>query len=90
MTTVLVNGIEYAPRLHMPRFCGEKSGDYLRRLRVKRRWSMRYVAEACECHVSTLSDAERGQHLPGIATLVALAGLYGITLDEIVRAEEPR
>lgn len=85
--TITVNGTDYVPRIQMPRYCGERSGDYLRRLRVRRVWTIKHVADAIGCCSSTVSDAEAGVRLPGVPMLCAMATLYGVTLDEIVRAD---
>lgn len=87
MINVTINGIDYVPRVDMPRFDGERSGAYLRRMRLRRGWSMAQVADACETTQSAIHEIETAKHKPSVAVLAALAGLYNVTLDAIVRGD---
>jgi transcriptional regulator with XRE-family HTH domain len=48
----------------------------------------REVAEATGLPESALSDYERGARAPNIFTLIAIADVYGISLDRLVRGRE--
>lgn len=61
----------------------EAFGARLRQLRESQRpaKSMAVVSELCGMERSALRRYERGERLPSIAAMIALADYYGVTLD---------
>lgn len=61
-------------------------GERLRQLREGRRpvKSVAVVSELCGLERSALRRYERGERIPSIAALVALADYYEVTLDHLV------
>jgi quercetin dioxygenase-like cupin family protein/DNA-binding XRE family transcriptional regulator len=66
----------------------EAVGPRLRALRRRRETTLTAVAEATGISVSTLSRLESGQRRPTLELLLALAGAYGVALDDLVGAPE--
>lgn len=64
----------------------EAIGPRLRALRRQRETTLTAVAEATGISVSTLSRLESGQRRPTLELLLALAGAYGVALDDVVGA----
>jgi transcriptional regulator with XRE-family HTH domain len=64
----------------------EAIGPRLRALRRQRETTLTAVAEATGISVSTLSRLESGQRRPTLELLLALAGAYGVALDDLVGA----
>ncbi|WP_315912998.1 XRE family transcriptional regulator [Arthrobacter sp. lap29] len=58
----------------------------LRDLRTKRRISLTEVAGHLNVSVSTMSRLESGERAPTLDLLIPLARLYGVALDDIVKA----
>lgn len=52
----------------------------LKLLRARSGKSLRYVAAKVDCDVSTLVTAEKGTHVPLLATLIKLFKFYGETV----------
>lgn len=59
------------------------------RLRTENGWTQLELAEKLHYSDKAVSKWERGESIPEIATLVALADLFGVTLDELVRGKAP-
>lgn len=61
----------------------EAFGARLRQLRESQRpvKSMAVVSELCGMERSALRRYERGERLPSIAAMIALADYYGVTMD---------
>jgi transcriptional regulator with XRE-family HTH domain len=64
----------------------EAVGPRLRALRRQRETTLAAVAEATGISVSTLSRLESGRRRPTLELLLALAGAYGVALDDLVGA----
>ena len=47
-------------------------------------YSVAHVADKLARHPITIERWERGKHTPPRACIVALAGLYGVTVSELV------
>lgn len=62
----------------------------LRTARESAGFSQEDVEEALGISASVLSNYERGVRMPGLLRAVALAALYGVTLDWLVWNEEER
>ena len=58
-------------------------GRRLQRERENRRWTMRDVSEKCGLWPSTVMRAEKGSDV-GLSSAVALAALYGVSLDALL------
>ena len=61
--------------------------ENLIRLRKERRLSQEAVAEAVGIRSRTYQNYEYGGRIPPLSTLIALADLYDISLDELVCRE---
>jgi len=59
----------------------------IRYLRKKHRRSQQEVAERLKLPRTTLGDYERGRNEPPLGTLTAIADLFGVSLDELVRTD---
>lgn len=60
----------------------------LRALRLRRGWSQEHLAELSGVSVRTIQRIENGQ-TPGLASATALAGAFGIDVEELVAAAGP-
>lgn len=61
-------------------------GPRLRALRLRRSLTLVALSEATGISVSTLSRLESGQRKPTLELLLALAGAYEVTVDDLVGA----
>jgi transcriptional regulator with XRE-family HTH domain len=62
----------------------------LRELRARRNLTQDQVAEAIGCHESAVSRWESGSRLPPCTDVLALAELYGVSVDDLLgRREQP-
>lgn len=86
MQSVIIDGVRYVPQASQaPRkINGEALGDYMRRLRSKQRWTLRFVADSCATSINVISTAERGRNTPRLPVLIAVADLFGITVDTLI------
>lgn len=64
------------------------AGPRLHELRKKHRFTLVELSEATGISVSTLSRLESGARRPTLELLLPLARAHGVTLDELVAAEE--
>ena len=64
---------------------GKKLGRRIRDLRTQRvdRWTQEELAERAQISVSFLSMIERGERIPHVETLAAIAAALGVTLSEL-------
>jgi transcriptional regulator with XRE-family HTH domain len=69
---------------------GELLASRLRTARESAGFSQEDVEEALGISDSVLSNYERGVRMPGLLRAVALAALYGVTLEWLVWDEEDR
>lgn len=59
-------------------------GERLRRIRISRGLSLYEVAEAIQCHYSTISAYERGTRNPSYPALTKLSQLYEVPIPFLV------
>ncbi|RRG10886.1 MAG: helix-turn-helix domain-containing protein [Lactobacillus sp.] len=64
-----------------------KISEQLRQLRQQRQWNQDTVAERLHVSRQTISNWENDRSLPDLQSLLLLADLYHITLDDLVRGE---
>ncbi len=62
-------------------------GERLRKLRQDRQLPQDDVARAIGVRVQAVSEWERGEAEPRVASLRELAKLFGVTLDELIGRE---
>src|SRR5918996_378625 len=64
---------------------GKRLGRRIRDLRTQRmeRWTQEELAERAQISVSFLSMIERGERIPHVETLAAIANALGVTLSEL-------
>ncbi len=65
-------------------------GQRLKRLRLERGLQQKAVAASLHISPSTYSNYENGVYLPGVETLILLADLFQISLDELTGHSVPR
>ena len=63
------------------------SREQIRRLRKKRGLTLKELAAHCDCSPGYLSRIETGAVNPSVATLMAIAEVLGVTLDELFHSE---
>lgn len=66
-----------------------KIGAYISRLRKERDMTQAELAERLNISHQAVSKWERGESLPDIGTIPAVAALFGLTVDELLRADTP-
>jgi transcriptional regulator with XRE-family HTH domain len=59
-------------------------GQHLRELRLARGLTQQQLAALIDSNHPFISNMERGLTLPGLATLVRIAGALGCTISELV------
>lgn len=64
-----------------------KVSEQLKQLRQQRQWNQDRVAERIHVSRQTVSNWENDKTLPDIQSLLLLADLYQVTLDDLVRGE---
>ena len=62
-------------------------GEFIAALRKARGYTQQDVADALGVSNKTVSSWETGASLPDISMIPSIAELYGVTCDEILRAE---
>jgi transcriptional regulator with XRE-family HTH domain len=64
---------------------GKRIGQRIRELRTQRleKWTQEDLAERAKISVSFLSMIERGERVPHVETLAAIATSLGVTLSEL-------
>ena len=67
-----------------------KTADRLVELRKRKGCSQEELADKLAVSRQAISNWERAEALPDTENLIALARLYGITLDELVHGEKPK
>lgn len=60
----------------------------LKYLRVSRFLTQQEVASAVACNVMTYAGYEHGKSFPRLITLIRLAELYAVTLDDLLCRDE--
>ena len=59
-------------------------GRRLQREREARHWSLREAGEKCGVNASTLMRIEKGTADPAFSNAIALAALYGLSMDALL------
>jgi transcriptional regulator with XRE-family HTH domain len=62
-------------------------GARITRLRRARRWSRSMLAEKLGVSRDRVSKWERGENVPPLKVLLAMSGVLGLSLDELVKGE---
>lgn len=75
-------------RRHSPPVQAQNLGEALKAHRVSRNLTQEYVAEALNVSRQAVSKWENGASDPSTANLMALAKLYGLSVDELLRQVE--
>ena len=60
-------------------------GEQIKRAREERRLTQEQLAEAMEISRQAVSKWEKGLSSPSTANLLALAKLYGVSVEELLR-----
>ncbi|HEX9984112.1 MAG TPA: helix-turn-helix transcriptional regulator [Thermoanaerobaculia bacterium] len=63
-------------------------GALVARLRNERGWSLADLSRGSGMNASWLSVLERGLNMPSLATILKLAGVFGVEAAELVRQVE--
>ena len=63
-------------------------GGIVNRLRMERRWTLRYVAKLCGMNATYLGLVERGENVPTLTTILRLAAVLGVPASEILAEVE--
>lgn len=58
----------------------------MRRLRKQRSWTQAQLAELVDRHEQFISQLERQERSPGVETIDAIAGAFGISVWELLKA----
>jgi len=83
--SVIINGIEYVPKLKLHHLDGENFGAALRRMRKAAKYSLDKAAEEIGCTKSYLWALEKGGPEPGLRMAVKIAEAYGVPLMTLAR-----
>ncbi|HFF3742076.1 helix-turn-helix domain-containing protein [Bacillus cereus] len=62
--------------------------ERLKEEREKRNWSQHDLAEILHVSRQSVSKWETGKNYPSIEIIIHLSGLFGITIDELLRSDE--
>lgn len=68
---------------------GKKFGEFLRKLREDRGWTLRQVEEKAKVSNAYLSQVERGErNIPNFNVLKRLAEVYGVEVSDLTKVAE--
>lgn len=67
----------------------KRVGSTVKEHRQRRHVTLQDVASRVDVSPSTISMIERGVNVPSLPLAIALADLFGVTLDELVRGPLP-
>lgn len=87
--SVIINGIEYVPKLKLHHLDGESFGDALRRIRKSAKYSLDKAAIEIGCSKSYLWELEHGLAEPGLRMAARIAETYGVPLHTLARCMTP-
>ena len=62
-------------------------GNNIKRLRIKYQMNQELLAERLNIRRQTISSYERGNSVPDIYTLIRIADIFNVTLDELAGRE---
>lgn len=60
----------------------------IKQLRVRAKYKQDYIAQKLFVSPSTYRHYENGLRLPDIFTIQKIAGLYGLTIDDILKIDD--
>jgi len=63
-------------------------GGVVNRLRMERRWTLRYVAKLSGMNATYLGLVERGENVPSLTTILRLAEVMGVSASDLVAEVE--
>jgi transcriptional regulator with XRE-family HTH domain len=76
------------PKLKSTNHDAVRFGAILRRLRLKRGWTILVAAQRCGMNPNYLGSLEKGGNMPSVETLLEVADVYGMSAADIVREVE--
>lgn len=62
-------------------------GGTIRKLRTEKGWSQEQLAERAYVSRQTVSNWETGKSCPDVQSLLLLGGLFGVSLDELIKGD---
>lgn len=62
--------------------------DKIKTYRKEKKWTQKYLAEQLNVSDKTISSWETGRTYPDLDSLIQLADLFGLTLDELIRTDK--
>ena len=68
----------------------EELGEHIRKLRTEREIKQEILAKELHIRRQTISSYERGGSLPDIYTLMKIADVFDVSLDELAGREFPK
>lgn len=77
---VVINGIEYVPRINLRHIEGDSFGTALRNMRKQAKLSLDAAAVQIGCSKSHLWDLEHDKAEPGLRLAYRIASAYGVPL----------
>ena len=83
--SVIINGIEYVPKLKLHKLEGESFGAALRRMRKAAKYSLDKAAEEIGCTKSYLWAMEKRGAEPGLRMAAKMSEAYGVPLMALAR-----
>jgi transcriptional regulator with XRE-family HTH domain len=63
-------------------------GGLVNRLRMERRWTLRYVAKLSGMNATYLGLVERGENVPSLTTILRLAEVMGVSASDLMAEVE--
>jgi transcriptional regulator with XRE-family HTH domain len=63
-------------------------GGVVNRLRMERRWTLRYVAKLSGMNATYLGLVERGENVPSLTTILRLAEVMGVSASDLMAEVE--
>lgn len=83
--SVIINGIEYVPKLKLHHLDGENFGAALRRMRKAAGYSLQKAADEVGCTKSYMWQLEKDGAEPGLRMAAKIAEAYGVPLMTLAR-----
>lgn len=83
--SVVINGIEYVPKLKLHAIDGESFGASLRRMRKAAGYTLQKAADEIGCTKSYMWELEKDGAEPGLRMASKIAEAYGVPLHALAR-----
>ena len=83
--SVVINGIEYVPKLKLHHLDGESFGSALRRMRKSAGYTLQKAADEIGCTKSYMWELEKDGAEPGLRMATKIAEAYGVPLHALAR-----